>query len=145
MDLYQQLGVDKTANPDQIKRAYRKRAAKLHPDAQPGKEREFMALVVARDTLLDDEARAFYYRTGDIPNKAPICNVIAHIRQVAVHCAAQDPRANLLGAIRENIGKEKAACLAAIRSCDTAIAETEKRWSDGDLKDHVLEEFRLAR
>lgn len=146
MDLYGHLGVEKTATPDEIKRAYKRRSAKLHPDnQQTGDEQRFLALTVARDTLLDDEARAFYDRTGDIPKKAPICNVVAMIRQVAVHCAAKDPKANLLGAIREHIGKERSTHLQAIRVCDTAIGEVEKRWSDGEMKEQVLEEFRASR
>ena len=35
-DYYAQLGVDKTAGTDAIKRAYRKLAMEYHPDRNPG-------------------------------------------------------------------------------------------------------------
>ena len=57
-DYYQILGVEKDAGPEDIKRAYRKMAVKLHPDKNPGDEQaeaKFKDLSEAYETLSDAE------------------------------------------------------------------------------------------
>lgn len=59
MDYYQTLGVGKTASQDDIKKAYRKLAAKHHPD-RGGDTATFQSIAQAYDTLSDPNKRAQY-------------------------------------------------------------------------------------
>ena len=62
-DPYTVLGVPRGASDDEIKRAYRKLAKKLHPDLNPGKraiEQQFKEITAAYDFLSDPKKRARY-------------------------------------------------------------------------------------
>lgn len=63
-DLYEILGVARDASEEDIKRAYRRRARELHPDAG-GDENEFKELTTAYEVLRNPDARANYDRYGD--------------------------------------------------------------------------------
>src|SRR5512143_819913 len=68
-DLYQELGVEKSASEAEIKKAYRKLASKLHPDKNPGDKRaeaKFKAVNRAYQTLSDAKKRALYDEFGDV-------------------------------------------------------------------------------
>lgn len=66
-DFYDILGVPKTAMDDDIKRAYRKLALKLHPDKNQAKgaDEAFKAVSKAFSCLSDGDQRAAYDRYGD--------------------------------------------------------------------------------
>lgn len=66
-DLYKILGVDRNATKEDIKKGYRKMAAKHHPDRNPGDEaaqERFKEVKRAYDILSDDQRRAIYDRHG---------------------------------------------------------------------------------
>ena len=67
-DYYKTLGIERTANSDEIAKAYRKLARKYHPDLNPedakAKDR-FKRIQAAYDTLSEPEKRKLYDQYGD--------------------------------------------------------------------------------
>lgn len=73
-DLYQVLGVQRDASNEDIKKAYRKLARRLHPDVNPGKpdaEKRFREVQEAYAVLSDKDKRRQYDRFGTV-NEAEI-------------------------------------------------------------------------
>jgi molecular chaperone DnaJ len=67
-DYYELLGVSRAADADSIKKAYRKMARQLHPDANPDDpeaEEKFKLVSRAYEVLSDPEMRARYDRFGE--------------------------------------------------------------------------------
>lgn len=66
-DYYEVLGVTRTAEAEEIKKAYRKLAVKYHPDKNPGDksaEEKFKELSEAYEILGDQQQRAAYDQYG---------------------------------------------------------------------------------
>lgn len=66
-DYYEVLGVTKSATPEEIKKAYRKKALQFHPDKNPGDakaEKQFKEVSEAYEVLSDSQKKEIYDRYG---------------------------------------------------------------------------------
>ena len=63
-DYYKILGVDRSAQDAEIKKAYRKLAGKYHPDKPSGDESKFKEVSEAYEVLSDPKKRAMYDQLG---------------------------------------------------------------------------------
>jgi DnaJ-class molecular chaperone len=71
-DPYSVLGVSKTASAEEIKKAYRKLAKKLHPDVNPGdkkSEEKFKEVSSAFEVLGDPKKRALFDEFGEVSTR----------------------------------------------------------------------------
>jgi curved DNA-binding protein len=67
LDYYKILGIEKTATPEDVKRAYRKLARKYHPDLNPNNKdakKNFQEINEANEVLSDPEKRKKYDQYG---------------------------------------------------------------------------------
>jgi curved DNA-binding protein CbpA len=68
MAYYDLLGVEADATPEQLKKAYRKKALQLHPDKRgntPEAQEEFTRMKSAYDVLNDPQKREVYDQAGE--------------------------------------------------------------------------------
>ena len=64
-DYYKILGVDKSSSPDEIKKAFRKKAHEFHPDKAGGNAEKFKEINEAYQIIGNEEKRKKYDQFGD--------------------------------------------------------------------------------
>ena len=98
-DPYEALGVEKTASADDIRKAYRRLAKKLHPDLNPGNkqaEEQFKEVSGAYDLLSDADKRARFDR-GEIDASGAERPRQRYYRDFATGADADHPYASASG------------------------------------------------
>lgn len=76
MEHYDTLGVDKNASPEDLKKAYRKRASKAHPDRPGGDVESFQKVQRAFMVLSDSVRRERYDASGGRDDRDPAANAL---------------------------------------------------------------------
>lgn len=93
-DLYDVLGVGKSATEQDIHKAFRNKSKSLHPDMGGDKE-AFQFLVKAHDVLTNKQSRRIYDKTGRVVEnpaqelEAEVYGVVTQFFQVALEGAAK--------------------------------------------------------
>lgn len=116
-DPYATLGVARTASRDEVKRAYRKRAKRAHPDRPGGSHAEMTALNKAY-ALLEDPAKRARFDAGEDPD-GPTLSKEEKARQLLVEA---------MEAVFNACKPTDDLALSLVRTIENAIAaQTEER------------------
>lgn len=127
MDPYADLGVPRNADGKTIKRAYRKRVMKEHPD-RGGSEEGFKRLQLAYDVLSDPARKDKYDRTGDSGIDQAAQQAFAELASMFVLLAQQcDPdHQDLKALLVQNVRQQILAHDQAITNQKATIAKMER-------------------
>lgn len=124
-DPYKTLGVDKKSPPEEIKKAYRKRAKKTHGDAG-GSDEEFREVKACYDLLADPVRRQRYDETGQTDEKPTFERQVAsELQTLAVLTFANGNWKNhdLIGCMKKAIAENVQQSLLKKRKAADQIAE----------------------
>lgn len=145
LDPYTALELDKTATPDQVRRAYRKRAAKFHPDnLDTGDAAEFLQVTKAHKLLSDPQAKSIYDQTGIIAGEDRLAEeAIALIVDVASNVTAENPLCDLPAVLKDQISRLSQMTEAGIAKIQKSVNAIEERWEGAEtVRAAVLMTFR---
>ncbi len=127
MGLYEDLGVEKGAPSEEIKRAYRKQAQKAHPDKPGGDVAKFRALTRAYEVLSDDARRAHYDTHGVYGQQDRKGILTQRMALLFINLVERSPDGvDLFVVMREHLAQGKAQTEASIRTNEQSIAKYER-------------------
>lgn len=121
---YDVLGVATDASPDEIKKQYRKKARRAHPDVG-GDPEEMTALSIAYDILSDPKKRGHFDRTGKVKdtlrlNKEAIDQICLRFQQMMQHYGPEIIHQDIMQHLNKQFKSD-------IRSEKKKIAEAEEQ------------------
>lgn len=128
MSHYETLGVPKNASRDDVRKAYRKKAQKHHPD-KGGKPDEFFPIQRAYDVLNDPMRREHYDATGDDTQEPDIRGMaLQNIGALFIQIVEQEDvdHTNIVGAMRDAFKKAQAAEQLQLVELRRSIVKREK-------------------
>jgi len=127
MSHYETIGVHETAIAEEIKKAYRERSKKLHPDANDGDDKGFAKLAKAYEVLSNPERRKKYDDTGiDTENNEveQVNSIIAGLTLAFLEHAPSVKTESLTDFIKkqakEQLGNAKSAIAKSEKEIDRA-------------------------
>jgi len=89
-NFYEVLGVSKTATLKEIKKAYRDKSKKLHPDKEGGTNERFAELSQAYEVLSDEAKRKRYDETGEFKEQSdPFPSFAMHFISMSIDICFQ--------------------------------------------------------
>jgi curved DNA-binding protein CbpA len=130
--LYDDLGVAKDASDDEIKKVFRKKAQKYHPDKPGGDAKKFQIISLAYNTL-GDKAKRARYDSGEVEPPSIRLMAMQNLAQMLQRLIAsgQDlDRLDVVKNLREQckVGKNKAnGIIATIKKDLVRLRRAEKR------------------
>lgn len=129
MTLYDTLGVEPQAPPEKIKRAYRKKAQKHHPDKEGGNTEAFRAIQLAYEVLGDEERRRRYDETGRadaLPDLEREARETLRTLFLAVIDRIDIDHNDVLQAVREHLQRGEEVLRAEKHKLEKTVAKRER-------------------
>ena len=146
MDLYEMLGVEKTATKEDIKKAYQRLAKKNHPDSPERDGDRWQEVSTAYETLSDPGKRKIYDDTGICNPKHDALVLEATADIFMRFSASEDPFKDAL----RHITREAANSQAVIFECRNKARQVESlmkrvKRTDGSDKDPIRDALTKAK
>lgn len=130
MSHYATLGVPRDADDATIKRAYRRKSSKAHPDRAGGNHQAMVALTRAYETLSNPGKRSRYDQTGDDTQVPPSTDVKARSMIMQLFMAAMErlpATANLIDVVRQQLTLNQHQMRTSAAELLTKIGRAEAR------------------
>lgn len=129
MNHYDTLGVKPNADKNTVRKAYRAKAKKLHPDVPGGDPAAFRRLQLAYDIISDDQRRAQYDEFGNASdentpeseaNRVFADALVAMIERNDARCT------NVVTKLRDDINKTREICQREVSKHNSRIANLQE-------------------